>query len=239
MTLSRHLIKILLVAMIGVVAQACHPEIELRLFPDYDASFTINGEKTKYKEDYLPKFEAPYALYKHDGDGFLLYFTTYPLYLDTNKALSSFTFSIRLPEPPELGREYKITGNQSGDSEKEVVMCSMMWAPMCKFIDNPEIVAAHPNDRIILTSDTITEGWIRFDRFNYPFEDSEKFSVSFRLKAVVVGGDNNEVVMPVDVSKGKITFFRIRAYPMLTPEIHSLNLEKFVPKDYFMSSNPK
>ena len=63
--------------------------------------------------------------------------------------------------------------------------------------------------------------------------------MSFRLKAVVVGGDNNEVVMPVDVSKGKITFFRIRAYPMLTPEIHSLNLDKFVPKDYFMSSNPK
>lgn len=219
--------------------------------PDYDASFTINGEKTKQTYRNLRLIEESSAAFDFDGENFKLVFSTSPYYLDTSKALSSFEFSVMTKGEPEIGKKYRISGDEpSKDIEgygftpwiesgvESWVMCKMMWAPLCKFLDNEE-AKTHQKDRIILVSDTAVDGWLRFDKINYLESDKIEIEVSFELSATVRGGENDDVVIPVTLSKGKLKYYNVFKYMYVSPSYTPWfeNWKKYVPKDYFLSKS--
>ena len=234
----RFFLRSVLCVFLCACATSCHHLVEsvadgMLSQPEYNAAFTINDEKTEYEYKSLRVFEAPSAIYNYDGKDFTLIFETVPYYLNTNKALSAFNFNIRLSEEPVPGKVYPLTRDSDGDA----ALCAMMWAPLCDKINNPEIAKAHPKERIILVADETTSGWVKFGKISYPKENVAQMEITFELTATVTGGDNDEVSIPVKVSKGSIKLHHVvkeSNYPLL-PTPWFKDWKKFVPKDYFMT----
>ncbi len=218
--------------------------------PEYDYTFVINGEKTKNEYRSTRVLEPPSATYGCEGNNFILIFETMPYYLNTAKALSAFEFSILLHEEPEIGKMYAITSTKpevnpnsfdlnswSQVLTEDIVLCDMMWAPMCDKINRPEIAKAHPGERIILASNTITDGWLKFDKITFQSEDIACMEITFQLNATATGGDNDAVSIPVAVSKGTVKLHRVvkKSGFIFIYDPWFKNWKSFVPKDYFLS----
>lgn len=216
----------------------------------YKAKVEFNGQKCSFRQDLFRFIASKPSQYNLTDSCFFLTFELSPLACNKGEKTAMSVF-VALDSLPKTGISYPLVSiPESPDPDNnpivrwtsdigDIAAIQMSHMPVCNKANSlkGKIPESHQDERIILNSTEISDGYIRFDQIEPYSKGSPDYYIKLHMafNGLLTGGDDNEIEMPVTVRKAEVTLYLVqKAYiePLMFPIDYGWGYT-YLPKDSF------